>query len=83
MKITLNVPSQKLNFMLELLESLDFIEIESSETTENDKDWWFELSPKQQERIKASLTKLDKGEVLSNEEVKSKVNRLFDSKNKA
>ena len=82
MKLTLNIPSQRLNFVLELLNSLDFIEIESSEVTDTDNDWWFDLTPAQQNRIKASLIKLDNGEGIPHEEVKNKVKQLLNKHNK-
>jgi len=77
MKVTLNIPVQKFNFLMELLNNFDYIQIEKTEINETDNDWWDVLTTNQQERIKASIAKLDKGEYVSNEEVRIRANKLL------
>jgi hypothetical protein len=77
MKVTLNIPVQKFNFLMELLNNFDYIQIEQAEIIETDNDWWDLLTPIQQERIKASIAKLDKGEYVSNEDVRIRANKLL------
>jgi|LauGreStaDraftv2_3_1035109.scaffolds.fasta_scaffold837968_1 hypothetical protein len=77
MKVTLNIPVQKFNFLMELLNNFDYIQIEKTEIIETDNDWWDLLTPIQQERIKASIAKLDKGEYVSNEDVRIRANKLL------
>ena len=62
---------------MELLNNFDFIQIEKTEMNETDNDWWDLLTPIQQERIKASIAKLDKGEFVSNEDVRLRANKLL------
>ena len=77
MRVTLNIPVHKFNFLMELLNNFDFIQIEKTEMNETDNDWWDLLTPIQQERIKASIAKLDKGEYVSNEDVRIRANKLL------
>ena len=77
MKVTLNIPVQKFNFLMELLNNFDYIQIEKTEIIETDHDWWDLLTPIQQEKIKASIAKLDKGEYVSNEDVRMRANKLL------
>ena len=77
MRVTLNIPVHKFNFLMELLNNFDFIQIEKTEMNETDNDWWDLLTPIQQERIKASIAKLDKGEFVSNEDVRLRANKLL------
>jgi len=77
MKVTLNIPVQKFNFLMELLNNFDYIQIEKTEIIETDNDWWDLLTPIQQERIKGSIAKLDKGEYVSNEDVRIRANKLL------
>jgi len=77
MKVTLNIPVQKFNFLMELLNNFDYIQIEKTEIIETDNDWWDLLTPIQQEKIKASIAKLDKGEYVSNEDVRMRANKLL------
>lgn len=62
---------------MELLNNFEYVQIEKSEITENDHDWWDDLTPQQQERIKESLSKLKQGEFVSHDEVRAKVNKLL------
>ncbi len=77
MRVTLNLPGQKFNFLMELLNNFEYVHIEKSEITDADNDWWDDLTPKQQERIEESLSKLDRGEFVSNEAVRAKANKLL------
>ena len=77
MKVTLNIPVQKFNFLMELLNNFDYIQIEKTEIIETDNDWWDLLTPIQQEKIKASIAKLDKGEYVSKEDVRMRANKLL------
>ena len=77
MRVTLNIPVQKFNFLMELLNNFDYIQIEQTEINETDNDWWDLLTPNQQDSIKASIAKLDKGEFTTIDEVRSKANKLL------
>jgi hypothetical protein len=77
MRVTLNLPGQKFNFLMELLNNFDYIQIEQTEINETDNDWWDDLTPNQQERIKASLLKLDNGEFIPNDAIRSRANKLL------
>jgi len=77
MRVTLNIPVQKFNFLMELLNNFEYIQIEQTEINETDNDWWDLLTPNQQDSIKASIAKLDKGEFITNDEVRSKANKLL------
>ena len=77
MRVTLNLPGQKFNFLMELLNNFDYIQIEQTEINETDNDWWDDLTPNQQERIKASLLKLDNGEYIPNDAIRSRANKLL------
>jgi hypothetical protein len=77
MRVTLNLPGQKFNFLMELLNNFDYIQIEQTEINETDNDWWDDLTPSQQERIKASLLKLDNGEYIPNDAIRSRANKLL------
>jgi hypothetical protein len=77
MRVTLILPGQKFNFLMELLNNFDYIQIEQTEINETDNDWWDDLTPSQQERIKASLLKLDNGEYIPNDAIRSRANKLL------
>jgi hypothetical protein len=62
---------------MELLNNFDYIQIEQTEINETDNDWWDDLTPNQQERIKASLLKLDNGEYIPNDAIRSRANKLL------
>ena len=75
-KISLKLPESKLEFLLKKLEELSFVEIENFEKEENN-DWWDDLSATQKERIEKSVLELNKGNFLTNEDVRKKVKKLF------
>ena len=77
MRVTLILPGQKFDFLMELLNNFDYIQIEQTEINETDNDWWDDLTPSQQERIKASLLKLDNGEYIPNDAIRSRANKLL------
>lgn len=75
-KISLKLQESKLEFLLKKLEELSFVEIENFEKEENN-DWWDDLSATQKERIEKSVLELNKGNFLTNEDVRKKVKKLF------
>jgi hypothetical protein len=82
MKYTINILEEsKANFIMELLSSFDYIQIEPK--AENDEsDWWDGLTAKQQKELKKKLDSIDNGtaETVSDEHVRSRVKQLLDSK---
>jgi hypothetical protein len=75
-KISLKLQESKLEFLLKKLEELSFVEIENFEKEENN-DWWDDLSATQKESIEKSVLELNKGNFLTNEDVRKKVKKLF------
>jgi hypothetical protein len=68
MKYTINILKEsKAAFIMELLSSFDFIQIEPEAT--NVHDWWDDLTAKDKSDLKQSLLQGEQGEEKSMEEV--------------
>ncbi len=83
MKYTINILKEsKVDFIMELLSSFDFIQIEEQPKADDDQDWWDDLTPKHQQELTAKLEAIENGtaELVSDEEVRRKAQELINSK---
>ena len=67
---TINVQDDKSEFFEQLVNSLDFVEVDSN-------DWWDTISDKSKTLIQKGMEELRQGKGIPHEEVKKKVDKLL------
>ena len=83
MKYTINILKEsKVNFIIELLSSFDFVRIEEQSDTGTDHDWWDDLTAEHQQELTAKLEAIENGtaELIPDEEVRRNAQKLINSK---
>ncbi|MEN8139401.1 MAG: hypothetical protein ABFR62_13325 [Bacteroidota bacterium] len=68
-QITLNIKDNQLSFFLELIEKLDFVQLNK------ESDWWDDLSVENKNLIEKGLSDIEKNNIHSDEDVRSSIRK--------
>ena len=72
MKITLEIPDNKVKFFLQFIKELTFIKVAATEELV-ETDWWDTVSDTEKAAIQKGVQQLDAGQGIPHEEVMKKV----------